>query len=161
VAVRIRLRRTGRKNLPSYRIGVFDGRTRRDGPAIEIVGWFNPLMREAGKGFKVQADRIEEWVRRGAKMTMAVTELLDRQGVKLAARPVKAAPAKAKTAKAPAAKGAPKSGALKRKADPAAVARKKRKLAKRESRRAWKAKKLAAAAAKTAAAAAPAPAAGA
>ena len=49
MAVRIRLKRTGRKNLPSFRICVFDGRTRRDGPPIETVGWFNPLMREAGK----------------------------------------------------------------------------------------------------------------
>jgi small subunit ribosomal protein S16 len=150
VAVRIRLKRMGRKNLPAYRIGVFDGRTRRDGPALEIVGWFNPLMNEVGKGFKCETDRIEEWIRRGAKMTLAVTELLDKQGVKLATPPAKPAkePKPAKAAAKPAAKGA----APARKADPEAVARRKRKLAKRESRRAWKAKKVAAAAAKPAAA---------
>jgi len=148
VAVRIRLKRTGRKNLPSYRIGVFDGRTRRDGPAIEIVGWFNPLMREAGRGFKVQSDRIEEWIRRGAKMTMAVTELLDRQGVKIAI-PV---PAKKEPKPAPKKPAAKAGAAPARKPDPAANERRKRKLAKRETRRAWKAKKLAAAAPKPAAA---------
>ena len=37
MSVRIRLTRTGRKNLPSYRIAVFDRRTRRDGPALEVL----------------------------------------------------------------------------------------------------------------------------
>jgi small subunit ribosomal protein S16 len=81
VAVRIRLTRTGRKNLPSYRIGVFDQHTRRDGPAIEIIGWFNPLSREAGKGFKVDADKITSWMSRGALLTEPVRHLLERQGV--------------------------------------------------------------------------------
>lgn len=144
MAVRIRLKRMGRKNLPAYRIGVFDGRTRRDGPALEIVGWFNPLMNESGKGFKCETDRLEDWIRRGAKMTLAVTQLLDKQGVKLAAPPAK--PAKEKKPAKAAAKPADKGAAQRTKPDPEAVARRKRKLAKRESRRAWKVKKLAAAA---------------
>jgi small subunit ribosomal protein S16 len=81
VAVRIRLTRTGRKNLPSFRISVYDAHTRRDGPALEILGWFNPLSREAGKGFKVDADRINSWVARGALVTEPVRALLRRQGV--------------------------------------------------------------------------------
>ncbi len=157
MSVRIRLKRTGRKNLPSFRICVFDSRTRRDGPPLETVGWFNPLMRDAGKGFAVQADRIENWVRRGAKMTLAVTQLLDKQGVKLALP----APKPAKKAAAPAAKPAAKAASGKpRKPDPEANARRKRKLAKRESRRALVVKRAAAAKAAPAPAAA-APAAGA
>jgi small subunit ribosomal protein S16 len=136
VAVRIRLKRTGRKNLPSFRICVFDGRTRRDGPPIETVGWFNPLMREAGKGFKAEAARIEHWIGRGAKMTLAVTQLLAKQGVKLTL-PVKGEP----PAKKPAKKKTSKTG----KPDAAAVERRKRKLLKRASRRAHVAKKAAAA----------------
>lgn len=139
MAVRIRLKRTGRKNLPSFRICVFDGRTRRDGPPIEILGWFNPLMREAGKGFKVQSDRVEHWIGRGAKMTLAVTQLLGKQGVKLNL------PAKAPAAASgkPPAKRKSRAG----KPDPKKVERRKRKLLKRASRRAHLVKKAAAAAA--------------
>jgi small subunit ribosomal protein S16 len=136
VAVRIRLKRTGRRNLPSFRICVFDGRTRRDGPPIEVVGWFNPLMREAGRGFKVEADRVEHWIGRGAKMTLAVAQLLGKQGVKLTL-PVKAAP-KAPVKKEGKAKKVPLP-------DKDTTARRKRKLAKRESRRAHLVKKAAAA----------------
>ena len=105
MSVRIRLTRTGRTNLPSYRIGVFDARTRRDGPAKEIIGWYNPLSREAGKGFRVDEGRLEAWMNDGALMTLPVRSLLRRQGVALAqvkapAKPAlkgkKAAPKKAK-----------------------------------------------------------------
>jgi len=135
VAVRIRLKRTGRRNLPSFRICVFDGRTRRDGPPIEVVGWFNPLMREAGRGFKVEADRVEHWIGRGAKMTLAVAQLLGKQGVKLTL-PAKA-PAKVPVKKDPKGKKIPLP-------DKETTARRKRKLAKRESRRAHVVKKAAA-----------------
>lgn len=81
MSVRIRLTRTGRKNLPSYRICVFDQRTRRDGPALEIIGWYNPLSREAGKGFRVEQERLLDWVGRGAQPTLPVKALLKRQGV--------------------------------------------------------------------------------
>lgn len=135
MAVRIRLKRTGRKNLPSFRICVFDGRTRRDGPPIETVGWFNPLMREAGKGFKAEAARIEHWIGRGAKMTLAVSQLLSKQGVKLTL-PVKAEP----KAKKPAKKKTKHTG----KPDAGAVARRKKKLLKRASRKAHLVKKAAA-----------------
>jgi small subunit ribosomal protein S16 len=82
VSVRIRLTRTGRKNLPSYRISVFDQRTRRDGPALEILGWYNPLSREAGKGFNIEQERLLDWVARGAVPTLPLKALLKRQGVK-------------------------------------------------------------------------------
>lgn len=155
MAVRIRLTRTGRKNLPSFRIAAFDGRTRRDGPALEVLGWFNPLCKEEGKGFKVETARVEDWIRRGARLTMAVEELLERQGVKLAlpapapapAKPGKTAPAK-KAAKGPAARH--------EKMDPEVKARRLRRLAKRASRKAWLAKKAAGKAAAAAPAAAPA-----
>ena len=151
MAVRIRLTRTGRKNLPSFRISAFDGRTRRDGPALEVLGWFNPLSKEAGKGFKVRTDRLEHWLRHGALMTMAVEELLGRQGVVLAtpaAKPEAARPAKAKKAATPEGRRPAM--------DPADKARRLRRIAKKASRKAWRAKKVAAAGAAAAAAATPA-----
>jgi len=151
VAVRIRLTRTGRKNLPSYRIAVFDGRTRRDGPSLEVIGWFNPLSKEAGKGFRVQTDRLEDWIRRGARMSLAVEQLLERQGVALpvpAPKPPAARPPRRKAAAAPAARRPAM--------DPAEKARRLRRNARKESRRALRAKRAAAssAAAKPAAGAA-------
>jgi small subunit ribosomal protein S16 len=142
VAVRIRLTRTGRKNLPSFRIAAFDGRTRRDGPALEVIGWFNPLSKEAGKGFKVRADRLEHWLRHGARLTMAVEELLGRQGVAIpgvAAKPEAPRAAPRKKAAAPAGRRPPM--------DPADKARRLRRNARRSSRKAWRARKAAAAAA--------------
>jgi small subunit ribosomal protein S16 len=127
----------GRKNLPAYRIAAFDSRTRRDGPPLEILGWFNPLSREAGKGFKVKVDRVEDWVRRGARLTLAVSQLLRRQGVALAAAAAKPAAPKADRKK-PAKKRAAKP-------DPKAVERRKRKIAKRAGRRALREKRAAAA----------------
>ena len=152
MAVRIRLTRTGRKNLPSYRIAVFDGRTRRDGPALEVVGWFNPLNRDPDKGFKVESDRLQHWVNRGALMTLAVRQLLHRRSVPIpvaATTAVAAAPAAKSAAKAPAGKRSAAANAYIK----ARTARLTKKKAKQASRRAWKVKKLAAAAAaKTAAA---------
>jgi small subunit ribosomal protein S16 len=142
VSVRIRLTRTGRKNLPSFRIAAFDGRTRRDGPALEVLGWFNPLSRESGKGFRVDADRVQHWVRRGARLTLAVTELLHRQGVALPAPAARAAAAPpAAPARAP--KAPPRNAPFK--ADPEANARRKRKIARQASRRALAARRAAAA----------------
>lgn len=148
MAVRIRLTRTGRKNLPAFRIAVFDGRTRRDGPALEVLGWFNPLNREAGRGFQVKADRLQSWVSRGARMTLALRELLTRQGVPLPTPPRTAA------AKVPGPRAAAgKKPAAGKRPDDAWFARRKKKNAKRATRLAGREKKAAAA---KAAAAAPA-----
>jgi small subunit ribosomal protein S16 len=45
MAVRIRLRRQGRKKAPTYRIVVADGRSPRDGKFIEILGQYAPALR--------------------------------------------------------------------------------------------------------------------
>ncbi len=150
MAVRIRLTRTGRKNLPAYRIAVFDGRTRRDGPALEVLGWFNPLNREAGRGFLVRAERLQDWVSRGARMTLALRQLLLRQGVPVPVPPRTAAPKAAAPRKAEA---TPAPG---KRPSPERLARLKRKEAKKASRKAWRGKKAAAARAAAAAPAAPA-----
>jgi small subunit ribosomal protein S16 len=145
VAVRIRLTRTGRKNLPSYRIAAYDGRTRRDGPSLEVLGWYNPLSREEGKGFKVDSDALRKWIHDGATVTLAVRQLLGRQGVEVPAAP--------KTGKGPAEDGGrrPTKRALFKSKE--RHARLKKKKAKQVGRRALRSKR---AAAKAAAAAAPA-----
>lgn len=72
--VRIRLWRAGKKNRPSYRVVVMDGRTRRDGRVIENVGYYDPLTRPAT--VKLEQERIREWVAKGAQMSDSVRSLL-------------------------------------------------------------------------------------
>ncbi len=144
MAVRIRLTRTGRKNLPSYRLAVYDGRTRRDGPSLEVIGWYNPLSTEAGKGFKVDEASLKGWIERGATVTLAVSQLLKKQGV--------AVPAPARTGKPVAADGGRRPSKRAVSKDKTRMVRLKKKKVKQASRRGFKAKKLAAKAAATAAA---------
>ena len=46
MATKIRLKRIGRRNRPFYRLVVMDSRNRRDGAAIEQVGWYNPIAKD-------------------------------------------------------------------------------------------------------------------
>ena len=58
MAVKIRLKRLGRRNRPFYRIVAIDSRTRRDGPEIERLGWFDPLKTDVA--VNLNEDRIIE-----------------------------------------------------------------------------------------------------
>ena len=70
--VRIRLSRKGKKHYPFYRIVVTDIRTKRDGAPIEEIGTYNPTTKE----LKVDKAKVEEWIKKGAKPTLTVTNLL-------------------------------------------------------------------------------------
>jgi small subunit ribosomal protein S16 len=74
VAVRIRLRRVGTKNVPSYRIVVADARSPRDGWFIENLGTYDP--RRAGKNFTVDLERARYWVQKGAQPSDTVRSIL-------------------------------------------------------------------------------------
>lgn len=76
--VKIRLRRTGAKKKPNYRVVVVDSRAPRDGRFIEIVGHYNP--RTDPVTFKVQEDRIWHWLSEGAQPTDTVRNLLNNLG---------------------------------------------------------------------------------
>jgi len=79
--VKIRLKRTGRTNQPSYRIVVQDVHERRNGPQIEILGSYSPLKKS--DNVVVKADRIQEWLKKGAQPTQRVAILLKKAGVKV------------------------------------------------------------------------------
>lgn len=79
VAVRIRLRRTGRKNSPSYRIVVVDGRKPREGEYLESIGQYSPLLGD--KALNLLADRATYWLNQGAQPSDTVRSLLRRAGV--------------------------------------------------------------------------------
>jgi small subunit ribosomal protein S16 len=79
MAVKIRLRRTGRKKQPSYRIVVADSRSPRDGKFIEVVGQYAP--RQGEQALNLRSDRVNYWLDNGAQPTDTVRSLLRKAGV--------------------------------------------------------------------------------
>jgi small subunit ribosomal protein S16 len=79
MAVKIRLRRVGRKKQPMYRIVVADSRSPRDGKFIEIVGQYAPRTGE--QALNLKSERVNYWLDNGAQPTDTVRSLLRRAGV--------------------------------------------------------------------------------
>jgi len=71
--------RTGRKNRACFRIVVQDVHSRRDGPALDNLGTYDPLLAE--NPIKVDADKVKEWVGKGAQVSDKLASLLKKAGV--------------------------------------------------------------------------------
>jgi small subunit ribosomal protein S16 len=80
--VKIRLARHGRHKRPLYRIVVADSRSPRDGRFIEVLGTYDPLATSAG--VRLDAERAQGWLARGAQLTDTVRQLFKRSGVRAA-----------------------------------------------------------------------------
>ena len=76
MAVKIRLRRLGAKKHPFYRVVVADSRYPRDGRFIEEVGTYNPMTDPSE--IKINVDKVNEWIKKGAQPTDSVKSLLKR-----------------------------------------------------------------------------------
>ena len=81
MATKIRLKRIGRRNRPFYRLIIIDSRKRRDGLAIEQVGWYDPLKKEKDSNFSLKEDRILAWLQLGAQVSDPVNKLMKRSGL--------------------------------------------------------------------------------
>jgi small subunit ribosomal protein S16 len=77
--VKIRLRRTGAKKQPHYRVVVTDSRSPRDGKFIEIIGHYNP--RTEPPTVEIKAERALYWLSVGAQPSEAVKRMLDKMGI--------------------------------------------------------------------------------
>jgi len=77
--VRIRLRRTGLKNQPTYRLVVADKESPRDGRFLEIVGFYN--SRTNPITLEMKEEKIYEWMAKGAQPTESVLKLFNSVGV--------------------------------------------------------------------------------
>ncbi len=80
MAVAIRLRRTGAKKRPFYRIVVADDRGPRDGKYIESLGYYNPISPEQ---LEMDVDKAIDWLNRGAQPSDTVRSLLVKSGAML------------------------------------------------------------------------------
>ena len=79
MATKIRLARVGSKKNPIYRVVVADARSPRDGRFIEIVGRYNPQTDPST--IELNADKIQEWISKGAQPTDSVRRLMKAKGV--------------------------------------------------------------------------------
>ncbi|RME58936.1 30S ribosomal protein S16 [Candidatus Parcubacteria bacterium] len=68
----IRLKRTGRRNQPSFRVVVAEKRSKATGASVEEVGHYNPVTKE----FAVKEERVRYWLSQGAQPTVTVHNLL-------------------------------------------------------------------------------------
>ena len=81
MAVKIRLKRMGKKKQPFYRIVVADSRAPRDGRSIEKIGHYNPITDPAE--LVIDEERLFHWMDQGAKPSDTVFSLLRGRGLTL------------------------------------------------------------------------------
>ena len=79
MAVKIRLKRTGRHGLALYRIVAADSRSPRDGRILELVGTYNPNTKPAT--FNINEEVALKWLNNGAIATDTVRALFSKAGV--------------------------------------------------------------------------------
>ena len=73
------MRRHGAKKSPFYRMVVIDSHSARDGRALEVVGHYDPKTQP--ETLRVDRERIDHWVGRGAQLSDTVRSLLARQPI--------------------------------------------------------------------------------
>jgi len=79
LATRIRLKRTGSRHQPHFRVVVVDQRKSRDGRSIEEIGYYNPRTDPAT--VDIDEDRALYWLGVGAQPSETVRSLLEKTGV--------------------------------------------------------------------------------
>lgn len=77
--VRIRLRRTGAKNNPTYRVVVADQNSPRDGAFIETIGYYLPTQNPAV--VEIDAEKARKWIAQGAQPSETAASLLRQKGI--------------------------------------------------------------------------------
>ena len=77
--VKIRLRRVGAKNRPSYRVVVADGRSPRDGAFLSNIGHYNPLTDP--ETIVIDEEKALSWLKQGAQPTATAARLLSKIGI--------------------------------------------------------------------------------
>ncbi|MAV93355.1 MAG: 30S ribosomal protein S16, partial [Candidatus Marinimicrobia bacterium] len=79
MAVRIRLKKLGRKKRPFYRVVAIDSKFKRDGREIERLGWYDPV--QDNNPCSLNEDRVLYWLNQGAKPSDTVQGLFRKNGL--------------------------------------------------------------------------------
>ena len=79
MAVKLRLKRMGKKQAPYYRIVAADSRVKRDGKAIEEIGSYDPKKNPAE--IKLDREATLRWLKTGAQPTDTVRSILSKEGI--------------------------------------------------------------------------------
>ena len=78
----IRMARAGTKKRPFYHIVLADSRSPRDGRFIERLGYYNPLLpKDKTERLKLDLDKVQAWMKKGAQPSDRVTRFLDAAGI--------------------------------------------------------------------------------
>ena len=81
MAVTLRLTRMGAKTKPFYRVVVADSRFPRDGRFIEVLGTYDPKPNPPA--IKLDLEKVQSWLNRGANLSTTVRSLLKRSGISI------------------------------------------------------------------------------
>ncbi|HVS18469.1 MAG TPA: 30S ribosomal protein S16 [Planctomycetota bacterium] len=81
MSVVIRMKRSGRKNRPCYRISVADSHSPRDGRTIESLGLYDPIAPRVEMQLQLDVERAKHWISVGAKPSETVASIFKRAGV--------------------------------------------------------------------------------
>ena len=77
--VSIRLARSGAKKRPFYHLVAADSRRARGGRYIERLGFFNPIATGAEEKLRIDREKVDQWVAKGAQPSDRVAKLLKGQ----------------------------------------------------------------------------------
>jgi len=80
VAVRIRMKKTGRRHRPFYRICAADARRPRDGRVLEVLGTYDPMVPDTDARVVWNVERLQYWLSVGAQPTEKVKVLIKKYG---------------------------------------------------------------------------------
>lgn len=78
MATRLRLTRKGSKKRPFYRLVAVDSEAKRDGKALEYLGYYNPMVEP--NDIKIELEKVKRWMDHGAQPSETVRSLLKRAG---------------------------------------------------------------------------------
>ncbi len=81
MAVKLRLKRMGRRHRSFYRLSAMDSRAPRDGRTLEELGIYDPQNKETNSQLRLNDERIRYWLEQGAVPTETVRSLLRKTGI--------------------------------------------------------------------------------
>ncbi len=86
MAVKLRLKRFGRLNHPTYRVCATEAHFPRDGRVIETLGYYLPKAKRKEEQFSLNSERIGYWLSIGAIPSETVTSLIKSSGIEMPVR---------------------------------------------------------------------------